>query len=326
METAAPGTAKPRTDFSVGLLRADQLQEADRIFRLAFGTFVGLPDPLQFMGDADLVRPRWRASPDSAFCAEGADGTLLGSNFASNWGSVGFFGPLTVRPDLWGRGIAQRLLELAMVAFRSWGTAHIGLFTFPHSPMHLALYQKFGFRPRALTAVMSKVVAASAGGSPAVDLSTASQKERASALDAARELTEAVYSGLDLSHEMLAVLEQGTGDVVMLWDGDRLDAFAVCHCGAGSEAGSGSCYVKFGAARSGSQAEKRFERLLEACESLAARRGAQQLQAGVNTARSQAYETMLRRGFRIDILGITMHRPNEPGYSAPDMFVMDDWR
>jgi hypothetical protein len=35
---------------------------------------------------------------------------------------------------------------------------------------------------------------------------------------------------------------------------------------------------------------------------------------------------MLRRGFRIDILGIAMHRPNEPGYSQPDMFVMDDWR
>jgi GNAT superfamily N-acetyltransferase len=326
METPALGVAKPRTDFSVGLLRADQLREADRIFRLAFGTFVGLPDPLQFMGDADLVRPRWRASPDSAFSAEGADGALLGSNFASNWGSVGFFGPLTVRPDMWGRGIAQRLLELAMVAFRSWGTAHIGLFTFPHSPMHLALYQKFGFRPRALTAVMSKAVVASAGGSPAVDLGTASQEERASALDAARELTEAVYSGLDLSPEMLAVLEQGTGDVVMLWDGDRLDAFAVCHCGAGSEAGSGSCYVKFGAARSGPRAEERFERLLEACEMLAAGRGAQRLQAGVNTARSQAYETMLRRGFRIDILGIAMHRPNEPGYSQPDIFVMDDWR
>ncbi|HSB24211.1 MAG TPA: GNAT family N-acetyltransferase, partial [Burkholderiaceae bacterium] len=219
METAAPGTAKPRLDFSVGLLRADQLQEADRIFRLAFGTFVGLPDPLQFMGDADLVRPRWRASPDSAFCAEGADGTLLGSNFASNWGSVGFFGPLTVRPDLWGRGIAQRLLELAMVAFRSWGTAHVGLFTFPHSPMHLALYQKFGFRPRALTSVMSKVVTASAGDSRAIfRFTTASQDERTSALDAARELTEAVNSGLDVRPEMQAVLSQGTGEVVMLRD------------------------------------------------------------------------------------------------------------
>ncbi len=35
---------------------------------------------------------------------------------------------------------------------------------------------------------------------------------------------------------------------------------------------------------------------------------------------------MLRRGFRIDILGVTMHRPDEPGYSRPEMFVIDDWR
>jgi len=24
--------------------------------------------------------------------------------------------------------------------------------------------------------------------------------------------------------------------------------------------------------------------------------------------------------------GVTMHRPNEPGYSRPGAFVIDDWR
>jgi len=31
-------------------------------------------------------------------------------------------------------------------------------------------------------------------------------------------------------------------------------------------------------------------------------------------------------GFRTMIQGVTMHRPNEPGYSAPGLFVLDDWR
>jgi len=128
---------------------------ADRIFRLAFGTFLGIPDPLQFFGDADYIRTRLRADPSAAFAAE-ANGELVGSNFVANWGSVGVFGPLTVRPDFWNKGIAKQLLQSTMEYFTKLGTRHIGLFTRAHSPKHLGLYQEFGFWPRFLTAIMTK--------------------------------------------------------------------------------------------------------------------------------------------------------------------------
>jgi hypothetical protein len=48
--------------------------------------------------------------------------------------------------------------------------------------------------------------------------------------------------------------------------------------------------------------------------------------AGVNLAREEAYRLMVARGFRTMIQGVTMHRPNEPGYSRPGLFVLDDWR
>jgi hypothetical protein len=35
----------------VGLLKQSELGDADRIVRLAFGTFLGLPNALDFMGD-----------------------------------------------------------------------------------------------------------------------------------------------------------------------------------------------------------------------------------------------------------------------------------
>jgi hypothetical protein len=38
--------------------------------RLAFGTFLGMPEPTSFMGDASYVRARWRADPTAAFGAE----------------------------------------------------------------------------------------------------------------------------------------------------------------------------------------------------------------------------------------------------------------
>src|SRR5205823_12554357 len=94
------------TGVAVRPLQEDDLAEADRVMRLAFGTFLGLPDPGAFAGDADYVRTRWRASPGACFAAE-AGGELVGSNFATNWGSVGFFGPLTVRPDYWERGVGR---------------------------------------------------------------------------------------------------------------------------------------------------------------------------------------------------------------------------
>ena len=80
---------------SIRPLRADDLDTADRVFRVAFGTFLGLPDPAAFAGDADYVKSRWRANPAGAFAAE-HHGSVVGSVFAACWGTVGFFGPLSV--------------------------------------------------------------------------------------------------------------------------------------------------------------------------------------------------------------------------------------
>ena len=134
------------TDILIRPLRESDVSMADHIFRLAFGTFIG---------DADYIRTRFMANPSGSFAAE-VNGELVGSNFVANWGSVGIFGPLTIRPDLWDKGIAKHLLKSTMDYFEKLGTKHIGLFTWAHSPKHLGLYQRFGFWPRFLTAIMAK--------------------------------------------------------------------------------------------------------------------------------------------------------------------------
>ena len=102
--------------------------------------------------------------------------------------------------------------------------------------------------------------------------------------------------------------------------------FAVCYWGPASEAGEGCCFAKFAAVRPGGGAEERFGRLIDACAMLARQAGMANVLAGVNLAREEAYRQMLARGFRTMIQGVTMHRPNEPGYSAPGIYVLDDWR
>ena len=106
----------------------------------------------------------------------------------------------------------------------------------------------------------------------------------------------------------------------------RLAGFAICHWGPASEAGADCCFVKFGAVQPGPRAEQRFAGLLDACGELAVAAGMPKVLAGVNLAREEAYRQMVARGFRTEISGVTMHRPNEPGYSRPGVYVLDDWR
>jgi GNAT superfamily N-acetyltransferase len=302
---------------------ADDLDSADRVMRLAFGTVRGLPDPSAAFGDSGSVRTRFRAAPECAWVAE-VDGEVVGSAFAARWGSFGFFGPLTVHPRLWDHGIGSRLLRPALEAFERWEVRQAGLFTFAASPKHLGLYQKHGFWPGSLTVVAVKAIGPQARSPHALFSKEARQDL---VLDEIRGLTDQVFRGLDLSREIVAANEQGIGDTVVLRRKETLEGIAVCHCGAGSEAGSDTCYVKFAAVRPGEGVPGRFERLLDACEAFAVESGMGRLVAGVSTGRLGAYRRLLARGFKAEQIGVAMWlRPEEPHFDTPAHYVIDDLR
>ena len=136
--------------------------------------------------------------------------------------------------------------------FEKLGTKHIGLFTWAQSPKHLGLYQRFGFWPRFLTAIMAKHL--EGDGTIFADQATMPHEEKTSlqwsryseviaedrrgCLNGCRNLTTAIYDGLDVQHEINAVNTQSLGDTVLLWhDGipdeestRRLVGLAACHC------------------------------------------------------------------------------------------------
>jgi len=308
-------------------LRESELGEATRIMRLAFGTFLGLPDPMQFMGDRDLMTPRWRARNTRVLAAH-IDGRLVGSNVITRWGSFGFFGPLTVLPEFWDHGVAQRLLEATVKVLDGWKLRRSGLFTFAQSAKHVGLYNKFGFWPGHLTALMRHVPAAGARGakgSAPVLLSALKKRQREAAIRACTQLTNRIEKGLDLSHEIRAVLGQGVGDVVTIGSRSKLDGFAVCMTGPGSEGGAKTCYVKFGMVRGGNGADARFDRLLDAIDGFAVSRGAD-VEAGVSLARRNAYARMRTHGYKAMTQGVAMHRPYGDGFNRADVYAIDDWR
>lgn len=320
-------SAHHRLEVTIRPLVEGDLPAADRIVRVAFGTFLGMPDPTGFMGDAALARTRWLADPSAVLAAEHA-GKLIGSNFATNWGSFGFFGPLTVEPEYWNRGIAQQLLGPTMDIFRRWGNRHLGLYTFAHSPKHMALYQKFGFWPRDLVCNFTKAVdSAIKAPRDSSCFSESKVADRESILRACGEVTGAAFEGLDVQREIHAVADQQLGDTVLVWDASSLAAFAVCHAGAGSEAGSGVCYVKFAAVRPGVRAGQDFARLLRSIEAFAESRNSLKITADVNVARREAFRAMLANGFRPGMQGVAMETGDaSSGYNRSDVYILDDWR
>lgn len=318
----------PSSDrVKVGLIRKNELAEADRILRVAFGTFLGLPNPAEFMGDRDLLISRWHG-PHVEVLAARQDGRLIGTNVATQWGSFGFFGPLTILPEYWDRGVAQLLLQATEKIFNKRGVKRAGLFTFAASAKHVGLYQKFGYWPQYLTALMAhtpKAETPQSARAAAVHLSTLTKSGREEAIAASARLAGRIEKGLDLSAEIRSMLKQKIGEVVLIYTRKTLDGFAICQHGPGSEGGTKTCYIKFAAARGGAGAGERFDRLLDACDEFALARGAS-LEAGMNLAHEDAYRRMRSHGYRAFGQGVSMQRPHVAGHNRADAYVVDDWR
>src|SRR5665647_407871 len=109
-------------------------------------------------------------------------------------------------------------------------------YTYSGSPKHLALYQKFGFWPRSLTAIMSKAVRPVETIGAVSLYSQAPASARPGLVAAAAGLTDAIYAGLDVRREIFALKDQRIGDTVLIWDDPALVGFAAVHRGPGSEA------------------------------------------------------------------------------------------
>ncbi|MBX7256120.1 MAG: GNAT family N-acetyltransferase [Candidatus Hydrogenedentes bacterium] len=325
MTQDAPCVNPGRPSVKVRGLHESEIEESDRIMRLAFGTFLGLPDPMQFAGDAGYARGRWLNCPETCFAAE-LDGQLVGTCFASRWGSVGYFGPITTLPSVWDKGIGQRLMAPAIEALDARGVRHIGLFTFPHSAKHAVLYERFGFWPRFLTRIMTRPARTAVSPPQCVRFSDIPEAERDTYLAACREATSLLFEGLDLSGDIRHVHKNVLGETLLVLEKDRVAGFAMCHQGAGTEAGSRACLVKFATVRSDSNKHENLGLLLGACEAYASERGAAVVTVSANTACNEVCKYLKSNGFRIEIQGVAMQRPNEPGYYHPENFVLDDWR
>ncbi len=306
-------------------LEEADVDAADKVRRLAFGTYFGLPDPLSFSGTSRLIERRRRAWSDGAILAE-QDGAVAGIAISSRWGNVGIFGPLAVHPQYWRSGVGRQLLDATIPIYDRWQCRAAALFTFPASLTHVGLYQRYGFWPRSLTAVMNRPVTAPSPVPQARSLTAMSAAEQHDTIAQCAALTDQLYPGMDLRDEIAMVIAHPTADAIVLTEGSGVTGFVICHFGTGSEADTGIAYAKFAAARPGPNAARDFQRLIDAANDFAHRNGAARLNAGVNMGAMEAYRLMIAAGFRSFLQGVAMHRPWIDLYDRPDVFALEDWR
>ena len=296
------------------------LAAADGILRAAFDAHTGRPGTL---GDTEYLRNRSRSDAGRVVVAV-ARGEVVGSNAITAWGSVGWFGPLSVTPAMQRQGIADALVEAAHERLHQRGATQLGLFTFADSPRHFKLYARHGYWPGSLVLITSRQVPAEAQVAPTTFTALPRARQHDVLYDL-RGITEQLHPGWDITSEVVATTHQGQGDVVLVHDDSGLSAAAVCQIGPGTEAGAGTCRLKIAVVRSGRGVDTRMTQVLAAVDALARERGAEQVIAAVSTANEACARFVLARGHDAVSQGVAMHRGG-PAYRRTDVWVLDDWR
>ena len=150
-----------------------------------------------------------------------------------------------------------------------------GVVTFPYSPKHLVLYQKFDFKPRALVAITARSLERREPAPPAKPVrgmpeikrfSTYEEGKKKGLLARLRTLTGRIYRGLDLTKEIEIVDGLALGDTLLLEKDGAVLGFAICHTPGVSEAPQGALYVKYLAIDPARRRPEHFVQLLSACE------------------------------------------------------------
>jgi len=147
--------------IQVRRVRKGDLSKVRDVFEQTFGDFLERQlgtRPRQAFGGAQYVHHRWLMEPWGCFVAEEDNAKIVGAALAVTWGTVGILGPVAVLTNYQNQTIGQQLIRASQGFFEENKAALHGCVTYPTSPKHLFLFHKFGYRPKALTAVMSRAI------------------------------------------------------------------------------------------------------------------------------------------------------------------------
>jgi predicted N-acetyltransferase YhbS len=321
-------------------VRKGDLAKVKDVLEQSFGDFLERQlgtRPRQAFNGAQYVHHRWLMEPWGCFVAEEDSAKIVGAALAVTWGSLGLLGPVAVLTHYHNQTIAQQLMRAVQDFFdENKATLH-GAVTYPTSAKHLALFHKLGYKPKSLTAVMSRALDRS-GGRPVAPkpplkgaltvrrFSTLEETRKKAALARFHRLTNAVCRGLDMSKEIEIVDGLALGDTLLLERGGELAGFAIYHTPGVSEAPTGALYVKFLAIDPRHRKVEHLEQFVTAIEELAHEQGIARVILPVYLRYWLAYSTLVKCGYQTDFTMVRMQKGKPEDYEDPADLLLDDWR
>ena len=320
-------------------VRKGDLSKVRDVFEQSFGDFLERQlgtRPRQAFNGAQYVHHRWLMEPWGCFVAEEDNAKIVGAALAVTWGTVGLLGPVAVLTHYHNQTIAQQLIRAVQEFFdENKATLH-GVVTYPHSAKHLALFHKFGYRPKSLTAIMSRALDRP-GTRPVLPkppkgaltvrrFSTLEETKKKAALARFHRITNAICRGMDLAKEVEIVDGLALGDTLLLERGAELIGFAIYHTPGVSEAPTGAFYVKYLAIDPRHRKVEHLEQFLSSIEDLAQEHGLPRVIVPVYLRYWLAYSTLVKCGYKVDFTMVRMEKgkPEDNGDSAD--LLLDDWR
>ena len=321
-------------------VRKGDLAKVKDVLEQSFGDFLERQlgtRPRQAFNGAQYVHHRWLMEPWGCFVAEEDGAKIVGAALAVTWGTVGLLGPVAVLTHYHNQTIAQQLVRAVQEFFEENKATLHGVVTYPNSAKHLALFHKFGYRPKALTAVMSRAVDRSGrrpvapkpplrGALTVRRFSTLEETKKKAALGRFHRITNAVCRGMDLAKEVEIVDGLALGDTLLLERGTELVGFAIYHTPGVSEAPTGSLYVKFLVIDPRQRKVEHLEQFITALEELALEQNVSRVIVPVYLRYWLAYSTLVRCGYQVDFTMVRMQKGKPEDYEDPADLLLDDWR
>jgi ribosomal protein S18 acetylase RimI-like enzyme len=269
---------------------------------------------------------RLRKDPDGCFVAQ-VGSEMVGIVFSRTWGSVGWCGSLAVHPDWQGQGIGRQLLHASLAYLRADPRRVVGLETGAGEAGNVSLYLRAGLVPCPITLHLARELGGDAEPATLPLWSAARAEVRSQWLEGLREASGTVIPGLDYGKEIESARREALGDTCVALEGGRAVGLGVATVVSPFEGwGAEAAIVQALLLDQRYVSEARLSGLLAGVEAIARRAGCRRLQLVVSAGRRWTVDRLLRRGYRLERVGLQMIHGDGPALTFdPDGVDCSRW-
>jgi GNAT superfamily N-acetyltransferase len=164
---------------------------------------------------------------DGAMLWRDERGEIAAFNVVHRSGLEGWMGPLAVRPASQAAGTGKEIVRAGLQWLKERGARVIGLETMPRTMDNIGFYSALGFVPGRLTITLT--LESALADRPSALLGRLGAQAKDDAIDACHRLADSLLPGYDFTREIQLTDQLTLGDTLLLYEGDDLVGFALCH-------------------------------------------------------------------------------------------------